>query len=46
MAGAMRKVAVYLGLVEDRDRYKDDYAEDYEDEAYAEEYDDAVDEVE
>lgn len=25
MAGAMRKVAVYLGLVEDQDRYDDDY---------------------
>ncbi|PZF80117.1 cell division protein SepF [Jiangella anatolica] len=38
MAGAMRKVAVYLGLVEDRDRYDDEY-EDYEDadEAYADE---------
>ena len=30
MAGAMRKVAVYLGLVEDRDRYDDDYDADYE----------------
>ena len=31
MAGAMRKVAVYLGLVEDQDRY-DDYAdEQYDD---------------
>lgn len=46
MAGAMRKVAVYLGLVEDRDRYDDEYAEDYEEEAYAEEYDDAVEEPE
>src|SRR5687768_4118110 len=45
MAGAMRKVAVYLGLVEDRDRYDDEY-EDYEDEAYAEEFDDAVEEPE
>lgn len=27
MAGAMRKVAVYLGLVEDQDRY-DDYADE------------------
>jgi cell division inhibitor SepF len=40
MAGAMRKVAVYLGLVEDRDRYDDEYDED----AYADEYDDAVEE--
>ncbi|GAB3428092.1 cell division protein SepF [Flindersiella endophytica] len=30
MAGAMRKVAVYLGLVEDRDRYDEDYETDYE----------------
>jgi cell division inhibitor SepF len=29
MAGAMRKVAVYLGLVEDQGRY-DDYGEDYD----------------
>ncbi|WP_184825292.1 cell division protein SepF [Jiangella mangrovi] len=42
MAGAMRKVAVYLGLVEDRDRYDDEYDED----AYADEYDDAVEEYE
>lgn len=40
MAGAMRKVAVYLGLVEDRDRYDDEYDED----AYADEFDDAVEE--
>ncbi|MBB5789731.1 cell division inhibitor SepF [Jiangella mangrovi] len=38
----MRKVAVYLGLVEDRDRYDDEYDED----AYADEYDDAVEEYE
>ena len=25
MAGAMRKVGVYLGLLEDTDRYEDDY---------------------
>ena len=30
MAGAMRKMAVYLGLVED-DRYDDRYADDYDD---------------
>jgi cell division inhibitor SepF len=30
MAGAMRKVGVYLGLLEDTDRYEDDY---YDDEA-------------
>lgn len=29
MAGAMRKMAVYLGLVEDEDRYRDDL-DDYE----------------
>jgi cell division inhibitor SepF len=35
MAGAMRKMGVYLGLVEDTDRYDDEYADyaDYEDEA-------------
>jgi cell division inhibitor SepF len=37
MAGAMRKVAVYLGLVEDQGRY-DDYGEDYDD--YSGAYDD------
>jgi cell division inhibitor SepF len=36
MASAMRKMAVYLGLVEDDHRYDDQYAEDYG----AEEYDD------
>jgi cell division inhibitor SepF len=35
MAGAMRKVAVYLGLVEDQDRFEDDYGDD--------QYDDPVD---
>ncbi|HSK26245.1 MAG TPA: cell division protein SepF [Jiangellales bacterium] len=30
MASAMRKMAVYLGLVEDQDRY-DEYGEDYDD---------------
>ncbi len=28
MAGAMRKMAVYLGLVEDQDRYDDEYVDD------------------
>ena len=37
MAGAMRKVAVYLGLVEDQDRYDDEYAEDTYDE-YGDEF--------
>ncbi|HEY6737388.1 MAG TPA: cell division protein SepF [Actinopolymorphaceae bacterium] len=36
MAGAMRKVAVYLGLVEDRDRYDDEY----DDSTYEQEADD------
>ncbi len=37
MAGAMRKMAVYLGLVED-DRYEDRYAAEYgPDEDYADE---------
>lgn len=31
MASAMRKVAVYLGLVEDRDRYDDAYDDVYDD---------------
>ena len=30
MAGAMRKVGVYLGLLEDSDRYEDDYYADDE----------------
>ncbi len=30
MAGAMRKVGVYLGLLEDTDRYEDDYYADQE----------------
>lgn len=42
MAGAMRKVAVYLGLVEDRDRYEDDY-DDYDD-AYPPEMEEGYDE--
>lgn len=41
MAGAMRKVAVYLGLVEDRDRYDDEYTDDYDADAYTDEYDEA-----
>jgi len=32
MAGAMRKVAVYLGLVEDQDRYEDEFVDDAYDE--------------
>ena len=31
MASAMRKMAVYLGLVEDDHRYEDQYQDDYED---------------
>ena len=30
MAGAMRKVGVYLGLLEDSDRYEDEYYADDE----------------
>ncbi|WP_129663480.1 cell division protein SepF, partial [Phytoactinopolyspora endophytica] len=41
MASAMRKVAVYLGLVEDRDRYEDEYDDDY-DEPYEGEYEDEI----
>jgi cell division inhibitor SepF len=33
MAGAMRKVGVYLGLLEDTDRYEDDYYADEEHDA-------------
>jgi len=40
MAGAMRKMAVYLGLVED-DRYDHRYADEYDD---FEDFDEAVDE--
>jgi cell division inhibitor SepF len=32
MAGGMRKVGVYLGLLEDTDRYEDDYYADDESE--------------
>lgn len=43
MAGAMRKVAVYLGLVEDQDRY-DDFDNDFDE--YAEAAFDDVSDVE
>ena len=47
MASAMRKMAVYLGLVEDDHRYDDPYAEEYgEDEDYGDyvtDYDDHAD---
>jgi cell division inhibitor SepF len=46
MASAMRKMAVYLGLVEDDNRYEDPYADDYgadEDEGYGAEFIDAGD---
>jgi cell division inhibitor SepF len=36
MAGAMRKMAVYLGLVEDDSRYDDHYQDDYADDEYDE----------
>jgi cell division inhibitor SepF len=45
MAGAMRKVAVYLGLVEDRDRYDSEYTDEYEDEYTDGEYDNEQSEV-
>ena len=32
MASAMRKMAVYLGLVEDDHQYSDQYSDDYGDE--------------
>jgi cell division inhibitor SepF len=31
MASAMRKMAVYLGLVEDDNRFDDQYQDDYDD---------------
>jgi cell division inhibitor SepF len=34
MASAMRKMAVYLGLVEDDHRYDDQYADDYDGQEY------------
>ena len=47
MTSAMRKMAVYLGLVEDENRYDDPYTDEYgDDEEYAEyvaEYPDAED---
>jgi cell division inhibitor SepF len=46
MASAMRKMAVYLGLVEDDNRYDDRYPDDYgadEDEEYGAEFIDAGD---
>ncbi len=42
MASAMRKMAVYLGLVEDDHRYDDRYADDYGPDEY-DEYDDEGD---
>lgn len=42
MSGALRKMGVYLGLVEDGERYNARYDDAYDDE-YDEEYDDAVD---
>jgi cell division inhibitor SepF len=36
MAGAMRKMAVYLGLVEDDSRYDESYQDEYDGEAYEE----------
>jgi cell division inhibitor SepF len=42
MSGALRKMGVYLGLVEDGERYNARYDDTYDDE-YDEEYDEAVD---
>ncbi len=33
MGSAMRKMGVYLGLLEDTERYEDDYYEEYDDQA-------------
>ncbi|AYY12848.1 DUF552 domain-containing protein [Actinobacteria bacterium YIM 96077] len=46
MASAMRKVAVYLGLVEDRDRYEGEYDDIYDDEFDGDYDDDVVDDGE
>ncbi|HZX02894.1 cell division protein SepF [Kribbella sp. WER1] len=42
MSGALRKMGVYLGLVEDGERYNARYDDTYDDE-YDEEFDEAVD---
>jgi cell division inhibitor SepF len=42
MSGALRKMGVYLGLVEDGERYNARYDDTYDDE-YDDEYDEAVD---
>ena len=38
MAGAMRKMAVYLGLVEDHDRYDDEFVDDHYDDLGADDH--------
>ena len=38
MAGAMRKMAVYLGLVEDQDRYDDEFVDDHYDDLGADDH--------
>ena len=38
MAGAMRKMAVYLGLVEDQDRYDDEFVDDNYDDLGADDH--------
>jgi cell division inhibitor SepF len=43
MAGAMRKMAVYLGLVEDDHRYDDRYPDDYGEYDVGDEYEDEPD---
>ena len=43
MAGAMRKMAVYLGLVEDDHRYDDRYQDKYDSDEEYDEYDDDPD---
>jgi len=43
MAGAMRKMAVYLGLVEDDHRYDDRYQDKYDSYEEYDEYDEAPD---
>lgn len=43
MAGTMRKMAVYLGLVEDQDRYDGDAYDEQYDDAYSGPYDESAD---
>lgn len=39
MSGAMRKMGVYLGLLEDTDRFEDEYTDEYADHAHGRTHD-------